>query len=52
MEKDNKKKNLLWGTALTSFAKAQLEAQMAKTALHRAGVKQGNKKEKGKRFFK
>jgi hypothetical protein len=39
LEKDNKRSNALWGTALTNFAKAQIYAQMAKTALYRAGVK-------------
>ncbi|MBN2039151.1 MAG: hypothetical protein JW864_03860 [Spirochaetes bacterium] len=50
--KDSKKSNVLWGNALTNFAKAQIEAQMAQTALYRAGTKQKNKKIKEKSFFK
>ncbi len=50
--KDNKKSNVLWGNALTSFARAQIEAQMAKTALYRAGAKQENKRVNGKSIFK
>ena len=36
LEKDIKKSNALWGAAMTHFAKAQLYAKMAGTALHRA----------------
>ena len=52
LEKDAKKKNALRGSALTGFAKAQLDAQMATTTLQRAGAENIAAKEETKSFFK
>ncbi len=51
LEKEVWRRNALRGSALTSFAKAQLYAQIASTALQRAGAEKMVGKKESKSFF-